>query len=284
MKTRLMMLLACASALFAGALWADTEMAYGLVWTYSIVNGKAEIRNSSSTAVSPKPKKDLVIPVKLGGKPVAVIGANALSGCSDLTSVTIPSTVTTIEAGAFSSCTKLRSVKIPDAVTGIGESAFKGCSALQCVELGKKVNSIGATAFMNCGSLVSFEGDNDLISEDRHSLIKDGILIATATAGLTNYQTPSSVTQIGAQAFYGSTLQTISILYGVTSTGWAAFAQCANLERINIPKSVTNISDWAFSGCTSLSEVILGADPSFVISGGALRTKDMQTKIAELAR
>ena len=160
MKTRLMMLLACASALFAGALWADTEMAYGLVWTYSIVNGKAEIRNSSSTAVSPKPKKDLVIPVKLGGKPVAVIGANALSGCSDLTSVTIPSTVTTIEAGAFSSCTKLRSVKIPDAVTGIGESAFKGCSALQCVELGKKVNSIGATAFMNCGSLraVVFRG------------------------------------------------------------------------------------------------------------------------------
>ena len=70
-----------------------------------------------------------------------------------MTSVTIPSTVTTLEAGVFKSCTKLRSVKIPDAVTSIGDSAFASCSALQCVEFGKKVDSIGGSEFTSCSKL-----------------------------------------------------------------------------------------------------------------------------------
>lgn len=70
----------------------------------------------------------------------------------------------------------------------------------------------------------------------------------------------------------------------VTVIGTEAFVDCTSLTSVTIPDSVTEIAEDAFSGCTSLSEVILGADPSFVISGGALRTKDMQTKIAELAR
>ena len=187
---------------------------------------------------------------------VSVIGERAFEFCTGLNSVEFGSDfLEEIDDYAFHGC-DLSSVNIPN-TNRLGVHAFQNNENLTSVTLGSHVNidPEDDNPFMNCGSLVSFEGDNDLISEDRHSLIKDGILIATATAGLTNYQTPSSVTQIGAQAFYGSTLKTISILYGVTSTGWAAFAQCANLERINIPKSVTNISDWAFSGCTSLQQV-----------------------------
>lgn len=153
MKTKLTTTIACAAAMLTGALWADTEKVDGYTWTYQIVNGKAEIRNSTTTAVSPKPKKACAIPAKLGGKPVAVLGANALYQCTEMTSVTIPSTVTTLEAGVFKSCTKLRSVKIPDAVTSIGDSAFASCSALQCVEFGKKVDSIGGSEFTSCSKL-----------------------------------------------------------------------------------------------------------------------------------
>ena len=187
---------------------------------------------------------------------VEEIGERAFQFCPYLESVQFESDfLEAIYDYAFDGC-DLRTVSIPS-TNYLGMHSFSENNNLTSVTLGSyiDIDPNDGNPFMRCGSLVSFEGDNDLISEDRHSLIKDGILIATATAGLTNYQTPSSVTQIGAQAFYGSTLQTISILYGVTSTGWAAFAQCANLERINIPKSVTNISDWAFSGCTSLQQV-----------------------------
>ena len=54
----------------------------------------------------------------------------AFSGCTGLTSVTIPDSVTSIGIKAFAGCTGLTSVTIPDSVTSIGERAFEGCNKL----------------------------------------------------------------------------------------------------------------------------------------------------------
>ena len=53
------------------------------------------------------------------------------SGCSRLTSVTIPNSVTSIGNSAFSGCTNLPSITIPNSVTSIGNSAFYGCTNLK---------------------------------------------------------------------------------------------------------------------------------------------------------
>ena len=59
----------------------------------------------------------------------------AFSGCSGLTSVTIPNSVTSIGSSAFSGCSKLTSVTIPNSVTSIGDGAFVGADIPTVISL-----------------------------------------------------------------------------------------------------------------------------------------------------
>ncbi|MBP5288871.1 MAG: leucine-rich repeat domain-containing protein, partial [Clostridia bacterium] len=61
---------------------------------------------------------------------VTSIGDGAFSGCTGLTSITIPDSVTSIQADAFAGCTGLTSITIPDSVTSIDRGAFDGCTSL----------------------------------------------------------------------------------------------------------------------------------------------------------
>ena len=81
------------------------------------------------------------------------LNKGAFSGCSGLTSVTLPDSVTSIGYGAFRSCSGLTSITIPDSVTSIGEYAFGYCSGLTSVTIGNSVTSIGDSAFYNCSRL-----------------------------------------------------------------------------------------------------------------------------------
>ena len=99
------------------------------------------------------------------------IGDDAFQGCTNLTSVDIPSGVTTIGGSAFKSCTSLTSVTIPNSVTSIGNNAFRYCSGLTSVTIGSGVTSIGDYTFSSC-------------------------------SGLTSVTIPSGVTSIGISAFY----------------------------------------------------------------------------------
>ena len=85
------------------------------------------------------------------------------SGCSGLTSITIPNSVTSIGDLAFCDCSSLTSITIPNSVTIIGGSAFYGCSGLTSINIPNSVTYIGGEAFAGCGNLSTiYFGDNTI--------------------------------------------------------------------------------------------------------------------------
>ena len=172
---------------------------------------------------------DVVIPESVEFKcishSVTSIGEGAFSGCSGLTSVTIPNSVKSIGDEAFLECSGLTSVTIPNSVTSIGYGAFFGCSGLTSVTIGNSVTSIGDYAFRGC-------------------------------SGLTSVTIPNSVTSIGSYAFeYCSGLTSVTIPNSVTSIGSSAFYACSGLTSVTIPNSVTSIGEYAFQNCSGLTSV-----------------------------
>ena len=92
---------------------------------------------------------ELILPTDFNGENY-IIGASAFEGCWDLTSVTIPNSVTSIGDYAFSGCDGLTSVTIPNSVTEIGDYAFSGCTGLTSITIPNSVTEIGSGAFYKC--------------------------------------------------------------------------------------------------------------------------------------
>ena len=91
--------------------------------TYEVADGKATITGHDGEISG-----ELVIPETLGGYPVTSIGDYAFSGCTGLTSITIPDSVGSIDRYAFYGCTGLTNITIPDSVVIIWGSAFENCT------------------------------------------------------------------------------------------------------------------------------------------------------------
>ena len=203
-----------------------------------------------------------------------VLGDYMFSGCSALTSLILPSSVTKIGNYAFEHLVTLTSLIIPSNVTEIGNSAFVNCRGLTSMKIPSSVTNIGDCAFLNCSGLTSL-----VISS---GVTKIGDSAFSNCSGLTSLVIPSGVTEIGYHAFENcsglislvissgvidgsafkncSGLTSLIISSGVTKIGGSAFKNCSGLTSLVIPSSVTEIGWYAFENCRGLTSIYVYAE------------------------
>ena len=249
MKTKLFTFF-LALAASAGTMFAEKVQIGNLYYDLNATNHTAEVTSqnsnypywSTSITVANIPSS---VTYKAVVYNVTRIGDEAFSGCTGLTSVTIPNSVTSIGQSAFLFCTSLTSVNIPNSVTSIGKGAFHGCTGLTSVTIPNSVTSIGEIAFAECTSLNSLTIGN-------------------------------SVTSIGEGAFNICTsLTSVIIPNSVTNIGMAAFSGCTNLSSVTIGNGVTNIGEGVFALCSSLTSIdVSTANPNYCSVDGVMFDKD----------
>ena len=175
---------------------------------------------------------------------------DAFMGCSGLTSLSLPSGLKLIGDYAFSECRGLTSVSLSSELTSIGMSSFQGCTGLRSLQLPSNLKSIGAGAFSECIGLTSVSFPSGLTSL--------GMRAFENCSGLISVTLPSSLTSIDMCAFEGcSGLTSVSLPSGLTGIFYRTFAGCYNLKSVQLPSDVKSIAREAFRNCTGLTSLEL---------------------------
>ena len=182
---------------------------------------------------------------------VTSIGDLTFYECDSLTSVTIPNSVTSIGNEAFKWSNNIEQIIIPDSVELIGKEVFEGCNGLTSVVIGSSVTSIGEESFKDCTSLTSVVIPNSVTSLGKSAF--------NQCTGLTSITIGNGVTSIGQHTFSGcNSLATVTIGNSVTSIDYRAFYGCASLTSITIPDSVISIGQESFYNCQGMTSAAIG--------------------------
>ncbi len=196
---------------------------------------------------------------------VTSIGNYAFSSCYSLASVNFGnnSHLTIIGEHAFDSCISLTSITIPERVTSIGDWTFNNCRSLTSITIPSSVTSIGELAFQNCLSLTSITIPERVTSIGDQSFVNcDSLTTIEVDSANTTYSSEDGVLfnkdkTILIRYPEGNTRTSYIIPSSVTSIGDYAFWGCSSLTSITILEGVTSIGDWAFQSCRSLTSITI---------------------------
>ena len=148
--------------------------------------------------------------------------------------------VTSIGNYAFEYCENITSVTIPDSVTSIGFRVFSNCTSLTSITIPNSVTSISGEAFENCTSLTAI----NVASENSNYVSVNGVLYNKDKTTIICYPA-------------GKKDNNYKIPDSVTEIDDYAFNGCISLSSVTIPNSVTSIGVYAFEYCASLKSITI---------------------------
>ena len=178
---------------------------------------------------------------------ITTIGASAFEGVGKYgSSLTLPSTLTTIESRAFAT-SGFSNFVLPEGLKTIGEYAF-GWTPVKSLSIPASVSSIGFRVLYGCQALES-------------------IVVNTGNANYDSREQCNAIIETASNTVIQGCKNTV-IPQSVKTIGNSAFDQLYNLENFTIPSWITSIGDRAFADCWNLKEITsMIADPSLVKMG-----------------
>lgn len=195
------------------------------------------------------------------------LGGDFLIGCYS-GSVTIPKTVkngnvtytvTKINGVAFVYSSELTSISIPSTVTDIGEGFTNTCTNLAYITVDKDNKVYDSRE--NCNAVIH-TATNELVAGCKNTKIPSGVTriggLAFSGIDVSSLEIPNTVTSIGRYAFsYCKGLTSIKLPESLQQMRELVFMWCTNLTSINIPDGITEIEDCSFQGCENLTSITL---------------------------
>jgi hypothetical protein len=172
---------------------------------------------------------------------------------SRLSSISIPSSVTSIGSFAFQNCASLKNVTIPSSVTSIGGNSFETCNNLPRIVIPNSVISIDGSAFLNCGILA------EVIFEENSQLTTIGSYNFASCSKLTNITIPEGVTKIGNYALGNNYLmEWISLPSSLKEIGSYAMRSCHKMTTVTIKATTPpTLGTNALNNCKALEKIIV---------------------------
>ena len=210
---------------------------------------------------------NIVVPDTIDGRKVTVLGNSTFQYCtqaSDIESVTLPDSLTTIEKNAFYNCEKLKSVTIPQNVSSIGLAAFvEGLSESSLTE-------------------IKVDPENPYFSEkDGVVFSKDGTKLIVFPSGRSgDYQIPDGTVSVGDYAFYYCVnVSSITVPGSVRSLGEGAFGNCSSLTKTVLNEGLEEIGEYAFQSSSGIRDIIIPASVKSVGKNGLRLSSECRIRV-----
>ena len=177
---------------------------------------------------------------------ITMIASDAFSG-SPVKSVVLPDSVKLICFQAFAGCKSLTDIELNPGLSEIGAMAFAGCDKLSGLKIPESVDTLGEKAFDGCSKLCKKEGG--VVYVDNWAV--------GCNMGTTAPRLRAGTAGIGAFAFYGKQITSVSLPEGLRAIGVSAFKDCRALKNIALPDGLSVISPGTFDGCESLEKIAI---------------------------